>query len=392
MKIQSASRIESFPVYLFDALDAAKAEQEAKGVDVINLSVGDPDRPTPKYIIDAMKQAVDDPANHHYPSFKGLPAFRQAVAHWYEQNRNVKLDPETEVLSCIGSKRGVNDLPLALVDPGDIVLVPDPCYAAYLPGIIAAGGEIYHMPLLEENNFLPDLEAIPAEICQRAKMMLLNFPGNPTAALGPLSFFERVVAFAKKHEIVVAHDAPYSEAVFDGERQPSFLEAEGAMEVGVEFNSMSKLFNMSGWRAAFAVGNADVIGLLGKIRSNLDMGIFQPIQHACVAALTGSMEFPQQMTQVYQRRRDLLIDGLANLGWAPHKPPATFFIWTPVPVPEESSGDFADRVLKEAGVLITPGRGFGQHGEGYIRIALTVEEEDIAQVLERLDKAGFRYN
>lgn len=392
MQIQGAERIKHFPVYLFDALDAAKAEQVAKGVNVIDLSVGDPDRPTPKYIIDALKQAVDDPKNHHYPSFKGLPEFRKAVSHWYRTNYNVELDPNSQVLSCIGSKRGVADLPMALINPGEVVLVPDPCYAAYLPGIVTAGGEVYFMPLLEENDFLPDLDAIPEEIRQRAKLMLLNFPSNPTAAIAPLSYFEKVVAFANENNIIISHDAPYSEAVFDGQRQPSFLETPGAIEVGVEFHSLSKVFNMSGWRAAFAVGNPTLISLLGKIRSNLDMGIFQPIQHACVAALTGSMDFTREMAQVYQQRRDALIDGLASLGWKPRKPPATFFVWTPVPEEGVSSGDFADRVLKDAGVLITPGRGFGVHGEGYIRIALTVEVERIGEVISRLDKAGFRYN
>lgn len=392
MEIKGAERLKKLPVYLFDALDAMKAEEQAKGVEVIDLGVGDPDRPTPKYIIDAMKQAVDDPKNHHYPSFKGTPGYRKAVATWYKSNFNVDLDSDKEVLLCIGSKRGAADLPMALCDPGDVVLIPDPCYTAYIPGIQFAGAEVQFMPLLEENDFLPDLDAIPDDICKRAKLMILNFPGNPTAALAPLSYFEQVVAFAKKHNIVVAHDDPYSEAVYDGQRQPSFLETPGAKEVGIEFHSLSKVFNMSGWRLAHAVGNATVLACLAKVRSNVDMGAFTPLQHAGIAALTGSMDFTREMTSVYQRRRDVLIDGLNSLGWNMRKPPATFFIWSRVPVEGVSSGEFAESVLRKAGVLITPGRGFGEKGEGYIRIALTVEEDICLKVIERLKDAGFVYS
>ncbi len=392
MKIQAAKRLSKLPLYLFDDLDNQKAEEEAKGVDVIDLGVGDPDRPTPKYIVDALKQAVDDDRNHHYPSFKGTPGYRKAVAHWYKTNFGVEIDPDTEVLSCIGSKRGVADLPMALCDPGDVVLIPDPCYTAYIPGIVLCGAEVHYMPLLEENEFLPDLDAIPEDIRQRAKLMLLNFPGNPTAAIGPLSFFEKVVKFANDHDIVICHDAPYSEAIYDGNRQPSFLETPGAKEVGIEFHSLSKVFNMSGWRCAHAVGNATVLSLLGKVRSNVDMGVFQPIQEAAIAALTGTMDFTRDVCKSYQGRRDVLVEGLNRLGWNVRKPLATFFLWTKVPEPGVSSADFASRVLKESGVLITPGNGFGQCGEGYIRIALTVDEDVMKQVIERLEKAGFVYS
>ena len=391
MKIDGAVRLNDIPVYLFDDLDAQKAVEEAKGVDVIDLSVGDPDRPTPDYIIDAMKRAVDAPENHHYPSFKGMPEFRRAVAHWYNKQFNVDLNPDTEVLSSIGSKGGVAALPMALVNPGEVVLLPNPCYTAYIPGILMAGGEVHYMPLLPDNDYLPDLDAIPAAIRERAKLMLLNYPGNPTAALAPLSFFEKVVEFANENNCVICHDAPYCCAVFDGQRQPSFLEAPGAKDVGVEFNSLSKVFNMSGWRIAYAVGNSDVIAMLGKVKSNVDMGIFQPIQLAGVAALTGSMDFTNEMTNVYQRRRDVLVDGLNQLGWNVAKNPATFFIWIPVPEKGISSIDFAAKVLKEAGVLITPGRGFGEYGEGFIRIAITVEEDVLQTVVERIKKAGLVY-
>lgn len=392
MEIAGAARLKHFPVYLFDDLDNQKAAEQAKGVDVIDLGVGDPDRPTPGYIIDALKAAVDDPKNHHYPSFKGLPAYRKAVSHWYKQQFSIELNPDTEVVSCIGSKGGVAALPMALCNPGDVVLIPNPCYTAYIPGIQMAGAEVYYMPLLEENNFLPDLSAIPADICNRAKLMIINFPGNPTAALAPIEFFDEAVAFANKHGIVICHDAPYSEAVFDGNRQPSFLEAKGAKEVGIEFHSMSKVFNMSGWRCAHAVGNADVIKYFSKIKSNTDMGIFQPIQHAAIAAMTGSMDFTHNMAKTYQKRRDVLCAGLDELGWNVRKPPATFFVWTKVPAPGMKSCEFASKVLKESGVLITPGLGFGEYGEGYIRIALTVEEEVYPVVIERIKKAGFVYN
>lgn len=392
MEIKGADRLQQLPVYLFDALDAMKAEEQAKGVDVIDLSVGDPDRPTPGYIIDALKQTVDNPKNHHYPSFKGLPELRRAVSSWYANNFNVTLDPDKEVLLCIGSKRGVADLPMALCNPGDIVLVPNPCYTAYLPGILFSGAQYHYMPLLEENNFLPDFDAIPGDVCQKAKLMILNFPGNPTAALAPMSFFEKAVDFARKHNIVIAHDAPYSEAVYDGERQPSFLECPGAKDVGIEYHSVSKVFNMSGWRIAYASGNPAVLSHLAKVRSNADMGAFMPVQYAAIAALTGSMDFTRNMTQVYQRRRDIFIDGLNKLGWNARKPPATFFIWTPVPEAGVSSGDFAAKVLKQAGVLITPGKGFGDNGEGFIRIALTVEEDQCQTVVDRLRDAGFVYS
>ncbi|HOE11308.1 MAG TPA: LL-diaminopimelate aminotransferase [bacterium] len=391
MNIKPADRLKHFPVYLFDALDQQKVEQEAKGVDVIDLSVGDPDRPTPKYIVEALREAVLNPDTHHYPSYKGLPAFRKAVAQWYKSRYGVDLDPDTEVMSVIGSKAGMSGLPPALVNPGETVLVPDPCYPAYLPGIVTAGGEVHFMPLFESNDFLPDLNDVPEEVRRRAKLMILNFPSNPTASICTLDYFKEVVAFAQKYEIIVAHDAPYSEMMFDGNRQPSFLEAPGAKEVGIEFHSMSKTFNMSGWRCAFAVGNAAVIGALGKLKSNLDMGIFEPIQYAAIAALTGSMDFTHEMCRVYQRRRDVLLQGLARLGWKPRKNPATFFVWTPVPEQGTPSGEFAAKALQKAGVLITPGAGFGKGGEGYVRIALTVEEDRMCEVVDRFEKAGLKY-
>lgn len=391
MAIRTAERLSHLPVYLFDKLDAAKAEVEATGVDVIDLSVGDPDKPSPDYVVDTLRETALDDSNHHYPSFKGLPEYRRAVAHWYRKTFNVNLDPDTEVLSVIGTKGGMSALPLALVNPGDPVLLPDPCYPAYIPGIIMAAGKVESMRLLPEKKFLPDLSEIPSDVAKAAPLMVLNFPGNPTAALGPLSFFEEVVAFANEHDIVVVHDAPYSEAVYDGERQPSFLEAPGAKEVGIEFHSLSKSFNMPGWRIGHAVGHREVIAALGRVKSNLDMGVFPPIQHAAISALTGSDAFTKARRDEYEQRRNVLCDGLGSLGWKVNRPPATFFVWTPVPDGSGDSSVFADRVLREAGVLITPGLGFGEGGEGYIRIALTVEVDVCRQVVERLEKAGLKF-
>jgi LL-diaminopimelate aminotransferase len=304
----------------------------------------------------------------------------------------VELDPETEVLAFIGTKIGMNTVPPALLEAGEVVLCPDPCYTGYHPGVNLVGGELYHMPLLRENGFLPDLEAISEEAARRAKAMYLNYPGNPTAALATPEFFSEVVAFARRHEIVVAHDAPYSQTVFDGQRGISFLETPGAKEVGIEFNSLSKVFNMTGWRIGYAVGNAEVLAALGAVKSNTDMGIFEPIQHAGIAALNGSMDFTKKQTAVFQSRRDVLVEGLNSLGWDVIVSPATFFLWTPIPDPSvKDSRQFAGAVLDKAGLIISPGIAFGQHGEGYIRIALTRSEDRIREAVGRLETAGFVY-
>ncbi len=391
MALRTAERLSHLPVYLFDKLDAAKAEVEAGGMNVIDLSVGDPDHPSPDYAVDALRETALDGKNHHYPSFKGLPEYRAAVASWYKRTFHVELDPATEVLSVIGTKGGMSALPLALVNPGEPVLLPNPGYPAYIPGVIMAGGEVVDMKLYPEKNFLPDLTEIPSDVAKAAPMMVLNYPGNPTAAIAPLSFFEEVVAFAKEHDIVVVHDAPYSEAAYDGKRQASFLEAPGAKEVGIEFHSLSKAFNMPGWRIGHACGRAEVIAALGRVKSNLDMGIFKPIQHAGVAALTGSDAFTKARAAEYEERRNALCDGLDRLGWKVNRPEATFFLWTPIPDGTKDSAVFADRVLREAGVLITPGIGFGSNGEGYIRIALTVDVNKLQEVISRLEKSGFTY-
>jgi len=391
MQIRPAKKLDLFPVYLFDQLDQDKAKVEATGADVIDLSVGDPDRETPAHIVQALCEAARNPDHQHYPSYRGLPVFRKAIADWYEQVFRVTLDPDAEVLSLIGSKGGIGHIPSALVDPGDVVLIPDPCYPAYKPGIVLADAKFESMPLYESNGYLPDLKAIPASICKRAKLMILNYPQNPTAAVATREFFEEAVAFAEQNEIIIVHDAAYSQAYFDGERVISFLEVPGAKDVGIEINSMSKTFNMSGWRVAYAVGNRRVLAALGKVKSNVDMGVFEPIQIAAVAALRGSQDCVTQMRSLYQGRRDVLVEGLRSLGWKVEKPKATFFVWLPVPEKGKPSGVFASEVLQKAHVLITPGKGFGDCGEGYVRIALTVEEERFREVIQRLKRSNFVY-
>jgi len=391
MDIKSARRLSQFPVYLFDKLDADRAEVETKGMKVISLGQGDPDEGTPPDIVAELATAATDSKRHHYPSFKGLSQYLEAVAEFYKLNFDVDLDPGPEILSLVGSKGGMGRIPLALVNPGEVILCPDPCYPAYIPGMILADAEIHRMPLLEENNFLPDLTKIPEDVAGRTRLMVLNYPNNPIGAVATLEFFSEVVEFAKKYEIIVAHDAPYNMMVFDDEKPLSFLQAPGAKEVGVEFHSMSKLFNMTGWRCSFVSGNADVIASLSKLISNVDMGIFQPIQFAAIKALKNGTAFIDKMNKTYQKRRDVIVGGLRELGWRVEPNRGTFFIWLPVPEKGKESIPFALELLKKTGVLITPGRGFGEHGEGYLRIALTVDVETLKEVVRRIREGGFIY-
>ncbi len=383
LKIQRAERLTKLPPYLFAEIDKMKAEAKARGVDIINLGIGDPDQPTPPHIIRALNRAAENPANHQYPSYEGLLEFRQAVAQWYQNRFRVHLDPEKEVLSLIGSKEGIGHIPLAFVNPGDIVLVPDPGYPVYQAGTVLAGGIPYTMPLLEENGFLPDLERIPEDIRQRAKLMYLNSPNNPTSAVAPLEYFKKVVDFARRYNILVCHDAPYSEMYYDGNPPPSFMEAPGAKEVGVEFHSLSKTFNMTGWRIGFVVGHPEILAGLGAVKTNLDSGIFQAIQYAGIEALTGSQECVAQMRKIYQERRDVLIDGLQQLGLKVNKPQATFYVWVSVPKGFTSTG-FTAHLLKNAGIVTTPGNGFGRYGEGYIRMTITVGVDRLKEAVERM--------
>ncbi|MBF0329089.1 MAG: LL-diaminopimelate aminotransferase [Nitrospirae bacterium] len=381
-----ADRVKHLPPYLFAAIDKMKQDAVAKGIDLIDLSIGDPDIPTPDHIVTAMKQAVEKPAHHRYPSYEGMLSYREAVAEWYRQRFNVALDPKTEVLSLIGSKEGIGHIPLAFVNPGDVVLVPSPGYPVYPVGTMFAGGEPYIMPLKEENAFLPDLSSIPSDILKRAKLMFLNYPNNPTSANAPVDFFKHVIEFANKHNIIICHDAAYSEMYYDNNKPKSFLEFEGAKEVGIEFHSLSKTYNMTGWRIGFAVGNKAVISGLGKIKSNLDSGVFQAVQEASIAALKTDDSTLSNIRSIYQERRDAMYEGLKTIGLSLNKPGATFYLWAKVPAAFDSSG-FVSHLLEKCGVLGTPGVGFGAPGEGYIRFALTQPVSRIKEAVKRIEKA-----
>jgi len=385
---EKAERLRQLPPYLFKEIDRKKAEIKAKGIDIIDLGVGDPDLPTPGHIIEEMRRAVGDPSNHRYPSYSGMNDFKEAVADWYRGRFGVDLDPEREVVSLIGSKEGLAHLPLAFIDPGDIALVPTPAYPVYHIGTLFAGGESFFMPLLKKNNYLPDLKAIPESVAGRARLLFISYPNNPTAAVADLSFFEEVVAFARKYDIMICHDAAYTEMAFDGYRAPSFLQVKGSKEVGMEFHSLSKTYNMTGWRIGFAVGNAKGMEGLGAIKSNIDSGVFQAVQWAGIEALRGDPSSVKEMTWVYQERRDIMVQGLRDGGFEVTPPKATFYLWVTVPQ-GYTSAQLATRFLEEAGVVVTPGNGFGEPGEGYFRIALTQKKERLAEALERVK--GMRF-
>jgi len=355
---------------------------------VINLGVGDPDLPTPKHIIEALQKAAEDPATHQYPSYSGMNDFRISVANWYRRRFGVELDPIEEVVTMIGSKEGIAHFPLAFINPGDLALVPTPAYPVYHVGTLFAGGESYFMPLLDENEFLPEVAAIPPDIARRARMIFINYPNNPTGATAERAFYEKVLAFAREYEVIVCHDAAYSEMAFDGYRPMSFLEIAGAKEVGIEFHSLSKTYNMTGWRLGFAVGNRQLLQGLGQVKSNIDSGAFNAIQMAGIAALEGNQACVKEMQQTYQERRDLLIAGLRGVGLKPTVPKATFYVWCPVPQ-GYSSSEFTSLLLKECGIVTTPGSGFGAPGEGYVRMALTVGKERIGEAVARIRKLSF---
>jgi len=385
IKIELSERIKKLPPYLFAELDRKKKEAKEKGVDLIDFGVGDPDIPTWRNIIDRLSKAAENPENHRYPSYEGLLKFRSAVASWYKRRFDVDLDPKTEVLTLIGSKEGIAHTPLAFINPKDIVLVPDPSYPVYQAATTLADGNIYYFPLLEEKNFLPDLSKIPENIAKSAKIMFLNFPNNPTTAVANKKFFEEVVDFAKTYNIIICHDAAYSEVCFDGFLSPSFLEVKGAKDVGVEFHSLSKTYNMTGWRIGFVCGNPEIIEGLKKVKTNVDSGVFQAIQFAAVEALTGDQTSIIVMRRTYKERRDILVNGLKKLGFSLNKPLATFYVWVKVPKNFDSMS-FSEFLLTNAGIVVTPGIGFGKNGEGYVRFALTVKKERIEEAIERLEK------
>jgi LL-diaminopimelate aminotransferase len=380
-----ANRLSKIPPYLFAEIDRKVQEKKRAGIDVISLGIGDPDLPTPKRIVHVLQEAAADPANHRYASYFGLSELRSAIAGWYEDRSGVTLDPDTEILPTLGSKDGIAHVPLALVDPGDVVLAPDPGYTVYVTGALMAGAEPYIMPLTAENQWLPDLDAIPQDIAERARLMWLNYPNNPTAAVAGREFLARAVAFCRRYDIILCHDAPYSEIAFDGYRPLTLFEIPHAKEVGLEFHSLSKTFNMTGWRIGWVCGRADLVGLIGQLKTNIDSGIFQAVQWAAIEALNGGEQETRAACDVYLRRHQLVAETLNDLGWNIKPPRATFYVWAPVPDGYDSIG-FASHVLDEVGVNITPGVGFGTHGEGYFRLSVTAPDARLEEAMARMRK------
>ncbi len=387
MNFERAQRLQKLPPYLFKEIDRLRDEVRSQGVDIIDLGVGDPDQPTPGHIIESLAKAAADPATHKYPAYSGMDRFRKSVAAWYGRRFGVDLDALSQVITLIGSKEGIAHFPLAFVNPGDKVLVPSPAYPVYSASTYMADGEPVEMPLLKENNFLPDLEAIDPALAQEAKALVINYPNNPTAAVADLDFYAKVVEFAKANEIIVVSDAAYTEMGFDGYQAPSFLQAPGALEVGIEFHSLSKTYNMTGWRLGMAAGNAELVGGLGQVKSQVDSGAFDAVQEAGIIALEADQSCVDEMRQMYTGRRDVLVAGLKDLGLEVEPPQATFYVWCACP-PGIKSADFTMKLLSEAGVVSTPGNGFGDAGEGYVRFALTVDQERMAEAVERLAKLG----
>ncbi|HZH84235.1 MAG TPA: LL-diaminopimelate aminotransferase [Phototrophicaceae bacterium] len=381
--IRKAKRINELPPYLFAEIDRRKREALSRGVDLIDLGIGDPDIPTPSVIVEKLMESASKPVNHRYPNSSGMAEFREAVAQWYKARFNVNLDSTKEVVSLIGSKEGIGNMAVAFVDPGDVVLVASPCYPVYHIGTAFSGGKNYFLPLKKEHAFLPDLEAIPSEIARQAKLLWINYPNNPTAAVADKTFFERVVEFANEYNVIVCHDAAYTEMGYDGYRPMSFLQVEGAREVGIEFHSLSKTFNMTGWRVGMAVGNPELVTGLAQAKSNLDSGIFQAIQEAGIEALRLGDRIVEPSRKIYQERRDVLVDGLRAVGLDCEKPRATFYVWVSCPK-GLSSAAFTTKLLEEAGVVTTPGNGFGEAGEGYVRFTVCVDKERLREVAERI--------
>jgi LL-diaminopimelate aminotransferase len=383
--VQTAKRIEKLPPYLFVEISRKIAEKRARGEDIITFAIGDPDTPTPPHIIERLREAAQKPLHHRYPETNGLLELRQAIASWYQRRFDIALDPEKEVLPLIGAKEGIGHIAFCFIDPGDIALVPDPGYPPFSMGTLLAGGEPYFMPLTEDNDFLPDLDNIPDEVADKAKLLWINYPNNPTGTVADLDFFQKVVAFAEKHDIAVCHDCAYSEIAFDGYRPPSFLEIPEAKEVGVEFHSLSKSYNMCGWRIGMVVGNEKMVDALMRFKSNLDSGIPQAIQHAAIEALTGPQDSIAELNAVYQRRRDLMLGTLNKIGLKARTPKASLYIWARIPE-GYTSAEFAAKLLDEVGVVVTPGTGYGQHGEGYIRLSLTTPDDRLKEGLARLER------
>ena len=381
--MEFARRVQQLPPYLFAEISRKIAAKRAEGVEVVSFGIGDPDLPTPPHVLEALKQAADVPANHRYPETEGLPELREAMNGWYERRYGLSFDPAKEVLPLIGSKEGIGHVALCFIDPGDTALIPDPAYPVYAVGTLFAGGESYMLPLDEEGGWLPDLEAIPADVAHRARVIWLNYPNNPTGAVADMDFFDRAVAFAKRYDVVVLHDLAYSDVTYDHYDPPSFMQAKGAREVGIEFNSLSKTYNMTGWRVGMAVGNAAMVDALMRVKSNLDSGIPQAIQQMAIAALNGPQDAVAAHNVIYQRRRDQVVEALRAIGLRTTAPKASLYVWARIPEGETSIG-FAGRLLDDTGVVVTPGNGYGAQGEGYVRLSITTPDDTIAEGLRRL--------
>lgn len=381
--MRTARRIEKLPPYLFAEIDRRVAEARAKGADIISFGVGDPDLPTPHHIVDALQQAAADPATHRYPSYTGMPEFRRAIADWYLRRFDVDLDPDEQIQPLVGSKEGIFHLPVAFVDPGDVALVPDPGYPVYETGTILAGGEASFMPLTADNDFLPSFDAIDASTWDRARVMWLNYPSNPTAACAQLEFFTRAVEICRERDVLLAHDAAYTEITYDGFVAPSVLQAPGALECAVEFGSLSKTYNMTGWRVGWVAGAAPAIEAIKRLKTNIDSGIFDALQRAGIAALEGPQEALAEVVEHYRHRRDLLCDGLKSMGIVVDPPRGSIYLW--VPVPEgHTSESFATFLLDEAAIVVAPGNGYGPSGEGFVRFSLTLSDDRLEEGVERL--------
>lgn len=389
--ITPAQRIQQLPAYPFARLDELKAKAREQGLDLIDLGMGNPDGTTPPEVIEAGINALKNPANHGYPPFEGTASFRRAITNWYHRRYGVTLDPDSEALPLLGSKEGLGHLALAYINPGDTVLVPSPSYPVHFRGPVIAGGNVYSLTLKPENNWLIDLAAIPDEVAQQAKILYFNYPSNPTAATAPREFFEEIVAFARKYEILLVHDLCYAELAFDGYQPTSLLEIPGAKEIGVEFHTMSKTYNMAGWRVGFVVGNRHVIQGLRTLKTNLDYGIFAALQAAAETALQLPDSYLQQVQTRYQTRRDFLLNGFNQLGWSLEKTKATMYLWVPV-TPGMTSTDFALTVLQQTGVVVTPGNAFGKGGEGYVRISLIADCDRLGEALRRFREAGIYWD
>jgi LL-diaminopimelate aminotransferase len=378
-----SERVANLPPYLFVEISRKIAVRKARGEEVISFAIGDPDIPTPPHIIERLCQTAREPVNHRYPESEGLPELRQAISRWYLNRFGISLDPDKEVLPLIGSKEGIGHVALCLLNPGDIALIPDPCYPVYPVSTMLAGGHAHYMPLLEKNGFLPDMGKIQAGVARKAKLMWLNYPNNPTGAVAGLDSFKKAVEFARKYDIAICHDGPYSEVNFDGYQPNSFLQAEGARDVAIEFHSFSKSYNMTGWRIGMAVGNAVLIDALRRIKSNLDSGIPQAIQYAAIAAMDGPQDCIREHNEIYQQRRDRIVETLNRIGLKASLPKASLYIWAQVP-PGYNSTEFAAALLEETGVVVTPGLGYGKSGDNYVRLALTIPDDQVAKGLERL--------